>query len=184
MRKFKLIPLSIVAILAACGEDSSPLKVDVSSDGEQRYERHFEKDDFATMKCIVYATDKTVSLSAEMIITDDKESKLSNKLKVKVGEKSTPIYYQMEFSGVFSNSRDNACSSAKKSLSNQKNLKAECSDHKASSSADMGPISASQTENAISSFVEQFSAHCDSFYDSYMEYANEYADYVENRQNK
>ena len=72
MRKFKLIPLSIVAILAACGEDSSPLKVDVSSDGEQRYERHFEKDDLATMKCIVYATDKTVSLSAEMIITDDK----------------------------------------------------------------------------------------------------------------
>ena len=74
MRRYLAIPLSVAAIFAAC--DSSSTSPDSYIKGDQIYERHLDRK-MATMKCIVYATDYSVSLDLNIsMLSDDSYMKV------------------------------------------------------------------------------------------------------------
>ena len=67
MRHFIAFPLSFAAIFAACDSSTSP---DSYIKGDQIYERHIDRSQ-ASMKCVVYATDYSVSLDFNFSVLSD-----------------------------------------------------------------------------------------------------------------
>ena len=171
MKHLALIPLSVVAFLVACESGTSPDASVSTPKGELRYERHFERESSTTMKCNVYASEKTVTLDMKFSILNSSNT-MTEKIEIKFGD---PSKYNgdIRLSGLFLTSNKKLCSQMKNAAATMDNGVANCTDKGSTLKADLPSVSSSYTPQAIESMVEKLNLKCDELYDQFYKTSNE-----------
>ena len=179
MKYFKIVPVSLIAFLAACDSGTSPDNSfsnkspnngsnggsNISSSltqGELQYERHFDRGAPASMKCNVYSTNNSVSLDLKYSFLNDANS-ITEKINVKYG---TPSSYDAEMGvyGLMQQAASSACARLKNDASGMDNAVASCTENGAVLTASLPNISDADAARLISPTVEKFKSICDESY--------------------
>ena len=160
MRRYLAIPLSVAAIFAAC--DSSSTSPDSYIKGDQIYERHLDRN-MATMKCIVYATDYSVSLDLNISMLSD-DSYMNMQLEVNANQPTT-YRGKSEVSGLLLKQKDKMCNNMKDMAESMDNGTYNCSNNTATFKATLPDVNESQKSILVSRLKETMKSQCDTWYD-------------------
>lgn len=166
MRHFIAFPLSFAAIFAACDSSTSP---DSYIKGDQIYERHIDRSQ-ASMKCVVYATDYSVSLDFNFSVLSD-ETYMRQQLEANT---NNPAIYRgkAEVSGLFLNQKDKMCNMMKNLAEDLDNGTYKCMDNVATFESTLPNVNESQKPFVISQLKETLKNQCDTWYDETLKNIN------------
>lgn len=188
MKYFKIVPVSLIAFLAACDSGTSPDNSfsnkspnngsnggsNISSSltqGELQYERHFDRNVPASMKCNVYSTNNSVSLDLKYSILDE-ANVVTEIINVKYGSPTT-YDAKMEVSGLMQMAASSACARIKDDASGMDNAIASCTENGAVLTASLPNLSDADVARVISPTVEKFKLICDESYDKFYSLTDE-----------
>ena len=188
MKFFKIVPVSLIALLAACDSSTSPNSSDNSSNngsnnggsnisnpsqGVLQYERHFDRDVPASLKCNVYSTNNSVSLDLKYFIIGESNS-MTEKIEVKYGSPSS-YNAEMGVSGLMKSAAAVACTKLKQGASDLPNAVTSCTENGAVLTAPLPDVSDADAAQILPPTVEKFKSICDESYDTFNKMTDEIA---------